>query len=158
MILCAHSTSRSSELSKKRRSCSENMWEVCMIIKLGRHFLRSSRCACGLVFLLSKGWLAGQENSEHMDGLGSEHVDGLGSEHVDGLGSEPQMLQETICQTPETEKVHWSWGNKLQTWIIVLQVSLKLDKVCGLWCSQHFYKAIITQQSALGNTSLLKWR
>ena len=64
MILCARSTSRWSEQSTKRRSCSENMWEVCLFYSQNNKivwllnmpdtcFEKFTRCAklCGLFFL-----------------------------------------------------------------------------------------------------------
>ena len=68
MILCARSTSRSREQSKKRRSCSKNMGKVYFTVKLTRlldyqtcrHFFvekfTRSAMVCGLFFFSCGMW------------------------------------------------------------------------------------------------------
>ena len=158
MILCAHSTSRSSELSKKRRSCSNNMWEVCMIIKLGRHiFWEVHGVHVGLFFCFPKAdWLGRKTlNTWMVWGLNTWMVWGLNTWMVWGLNHKCCKKQHVkhlrLRRFTEAEERSYRHGS-LHCRFLCSQT------VCGLWCSQHFYKAIITQQSALGNTSLLKWR
>ena len=82
MILCARSTSRSSEQRAKRRSRSENMRKVCLFYNqnskilwlsnmAGTLFEKFTRCVriSGLFFLivLYGCWLAGQANSDHVE-------------------------------------------------------------------------------------------
>ena len=80
MILCARSSSRPSEQSKKHRSRSENMWKVCLCYSQNNKLVWLSNMAdtvfsqakvCGLCFpwlcLLGADWLHGQSNSDHMD-------------------------------------------------------------------------------------------
>ena len=71
-ILYACSTSRSREQSTKRRSCSENMWKVCLFFSQNKniydyqtwHEVRKGLWAFFLI-VLSGCWLAGRANSDH---------------------------------------------------------------------------------------------
>ena len=82
MILCALSTSRSSEQSTKHRSLSENMWKVCLFNSHNNKIARLSNMedtfvekftwctkVCGLFFLTAifRCWLAEQANCDDME-------------------------------------------------------------------------------------------
>ena len=81
-FLCARSTWRENEQSKKHRSRSENIWNVYLFYSQNNKIVwlpnmtetlikKFARCAkvCGLLFLivLFGRWLAGQTNSDHVE-------------------------------------------------------------------------------------------